>query len=189
MTSAVAGVPESVGDSGPDVRHENDRAQPAPPQPESPMITRFRSSSLVPTACVLALITVCGSAVVALGQPKPATPTTPQAGPASLRINDKDYFETRGLNVMVFSNEYNGMFFDREDVRTRNHPARGPYCPREARFVCHQRPNSGTRSASSSIARWTRPRTRLPARCRSDAFDFTSTLVVSPDGNGFRVAV
>lgn len=29
-----------------------------------------------------------------------------------LRLNDKEYFETTGLNIMVFSNEYNGMFFD-----------------------------------------------------------------------------
>lgn len=29
-----------------------------------------------------------------------------------LQLNDKDYFETRGFNVMVFENEFNGMFFD-----------------------------------------------------------------------------
>ena len=29
-----------------------------------------------------------------------------------LKINDKGYFATRGLNVLVFSNKYNGYFFD-----------------------------------------------------------------------------
>lgn len=29
-----------------------------------------------------------------------------------LKLNDLDYFETQGVNVLVFSNEYNGMFFD-----------------------------------------------------------------------------
>ncbi|MFO7447380.1 MAG: glycoside hydrolase family 9 protein [Ignavibacteriaceae bacterium] len=29
-----------------------------------------------------------------------------------LKINDLEYFETRGVNVFVFSNQYNGMFFD-----------------------------------------------------------------------------
>ena len=29
-----------------------------------------------------------------------------------LQINDSAYFEKRGVNVMVFSSEYNGMFFD-----------------------------------------------------------------------------
>ena len=30
----------------------------------------------------------------------------------NLALNDKEYFETAGLNVLVFSNEYNGMFYD-----------------------------------------------------------------------------
>ncbi len=29
-----------------------------------------------------------------------------------LQLNDLEYFETRGVNVLVFSNQYNGMFFD-----------------------------------------------------------------------------
>lgn len=29
-----------------------------------------------------------------------------------LKLNDLDYFETDGVNVFVFSNQYNGMFFD-----------------------------------------------------------------------------
>ena len=29
-----------------------------------------------------------------------------------LQINDSGYFEKRGVNVLVFNSEYNGMFFD-----------------------------------------------------------------------------
>jgi len=29
-----------------------------------------------------------------------------------LQINDSGYFEKRGVNVFVFSSQYNGMFFD-----------------------------------------------------------------------------
>ncbi len=29
-----------------------------------------------------------------------------------LKLNDNDYLEKRGLDVFVFSSEYNGMFFD-----------------------------------------------------------------------------
>src|SRR5689334_24723806 len=29
-----------------------------------------------------------------------------------LQLNDSAYFETRGVNIMVFNNQYNGMFFD-----------------------------------------------------------------------------
>lgn len=30
----------------------------------------------------------------------------------TLKLNDKEYFEMRGFNVLVFENQYNGMFFD-----------------------------------------------------------------------------
>lgn len=30
----------------------------------------------------------------------------------NLELNGKDYFEMRGFNVLVFENQYNGMFFD-----------------------------------------------------------------------------
>ena len=30
----------------------------------------------------------------------------------TLKVNELDYFETSGVNVLVFSNQYNGMFFD-----------------------------------------------------------------------------
>ncbi len=34
------------------------------------------------------------------------------AEPAPLQLNDQEYFETRGVNVLVFSNWYNGLFDD-----------------------------------------------------------------------------
>jgi endoglucanase len=33
-------------------------------------------------------------------------------GTNPMKLNDKGYFETRGFNVLVFENQYNGMFFD-----------------------------------------------------------------------------
>ena len=30
----------------------------------------------------------------------------------SLKLNDLEYFETQGVNILVFSNQFNGMFFD-----------------------------------------------------------------------------
>ncbi len=39
-------------------------------------------------------------------------PLSSLAKNAPLGINDKDYFETRGLNVLVFSNWYDGLFSD-----------------------------------------------------------------------------
>src|SRR5512139_982025 len=34
------------------------------------------------------------------------------AADGRLALNDREYLEQRGLNVLVFSSEYNGMFFD-----------------------------------------------------------------------------
>jgi hypothetical protein len=35
---------------------------------------------------------------------------------AQLELNEKEYFEMQGLNVLVFSNEYNGFFFDEKNA-------------------------------------------------------------------------
>lgn len=35
-----------------------------------------------------------------------------EAQPGSLQLNEKEYFETRGVNILVFSNWYNGLFDD-----------------------------------------------------------------------------
>src|SRR5215469_2675180 len=34
------------------------------------------------------------------------------ANAQTLQINDSGYFETRGVNVLVFNSQYNGVFFD-----------------------------------------------------------------------------
>ena len=34
----------------------------------------------------------------------------------SLKINDLEYFEERGVNVLVYSNDYNGMFCDEKEA-------------------------------------------------------------------------
>lgn len=41
-----------------------------------------------------------------------ALPARAVADDATLRLNDEDYFETRGVNVLVFSNWYDGLFSD-----------------------------------------------------------------------------
>src|SRR5690606_35411283 len=40
------------------------------------------------------------------------TPTQAYSKSADLELNDKDYFEKQGLNVLVFSNWYDGLFSD-----------------------------------------------------------------------------
>ena len=105
-----------------------------------------------------------------------------------LTINDKQYFEKRGLNVLVFTNEYNGMFFDEKTAGIE---------------IIHH----GVRTATGGAVRlgptpeqWDQipkvvdrkvdPKSNtIEVTLRYEAFDFDSRVVVTPDGAGFRIAV
>jgi endoglucanase len=121
---------------------------------------------------------------VALGLCAASAPA--QDGP--LTINDKEYFEKRGLDVLVFTNQYNGMFFDEKTAGVE--------------LIQH-----GVRTATGGAVRlsptpeqWDQipkvadrkvdPKTNtIEVKLRYEAFDFDSRLVVTPDGPGFRLAV
>jgi hypothetical protein len=105
-----------------------------------------------------------------------------------LTINDKQYFAKRGLDVLVFTNEYNGMFFDEKtagiemihhDVRTATGgavrlsptPEQWDQIPRVVDRKVDPKSNT------------------IEVTLRYEAFGFDSRLVVTPDGAGFRIAV
>ena len=105
-----------------------------------------------------------------------------------LTLNDKQYFEKRGLDVLVFTNEYNGMFFDEKTAGIE--------------MIHH-----GVRTATGGAVRlgptpeqWDQipkvvdrkvdPKTNtVEVTLRYEAFAFDSRVVVTPDGAGFRIAV
>jgi endoglucanase len=105
-----------------------------------------------------------------------------------LALNEKEYLETRGLNVLVFTNEYNGMFFDEKTAGLE--------------MIHH-----GVRTATGGAVRlsptpeqWDQiPRVvdrkvdragnTIEATLRYDAYDFDSRMVVTPAGDGFSVAI
>ena len=107
---------------------------------------------------------------------------------APLRINDKQYFEKRGLDVLVFTNEYNGMFFDEKTAGIE---------------IIHH----GVRTATGGAVRlgptpeqWDQiPKVvnrkvdptsnTIEVTLRYEAFDFDSRVAVTPDGAGFKIAV
>jgi endoglucanase len=114
--------------------------------------------------------------------------TSVSAQPSGLRLNDKEYFETRGLNVLVFTNQYNGMFFDEKTagleiiqhgvrvstggaVRLSPTPEQWDQIPK----VVERKVDKATQSISCVL--------------RYEAFSFDSRLVVTPEGRGFRLAV
>jgi len=106
----------------------------------------------------------------------------------SLRLDEKEYFAKRGLDVLVFTNQYNGMFFDEKTAGIE--------------MIHH-----GVRSATGGAVRlnptpeqWDQiPKlvdrkvdaagNSIEATLRYEAFDFESRVVVAPEGDGFRIAV
>src|SRR5512139_3382269 len=105
-----------------------------------------------------------------------------------LVVNDRGYFEARGLNVLVFTNQYNGMFFDEKTAGVE--------------MILH-----GVRTATGGAVRlsptpeqWDQipkvtdrkvdPKSiTIEVSLRYEAFGFDSHLVVTPDAAGFRIEV
>jgi endoglucanase len=113
---------------------------------------------------------------------------TAHAASGPLKLNDQQYLETRGLDVLVFSSEYNGMFFDEKTagielihhgvrtatggaVRLKPTPEQWDQIPRVVERTLDRQ--------SDTIA----------VRLRYDEFDFESRVVVQPDADGFRIGV
>ncbi len=110
------------------------------------------------------------------------------AQPTGLRLNDREYFEARGLNVFVFTNQYNGMFFDEKTagIEIIQHGVRvatgGAVRLSPAPEQWDQIPKLVDRKVD-------RAANTITCLLRYEAFDFDSRLVVTPEGAGFRVAV
>jgi len=106
----------------------------------------------------------------------------------SLVVNEKEYFETPGLNVLVFSNEYNGMFYDEKTagiefihhgvrtvtggaVRLQNTPEQWDLIPKMTSRKVDKKNNS------------------IEVTLRYEEFDFDSRITVTPKGKGFLITV
>jgi len=133
-----------------------------------------------------ALLAAVGAALALAACWPGAAPAVAQEN--GLRLNDREYFETRGLNVLVFTNEYNGMFFDEKTagieiiqhgvrlatggaVRLSPTPEQWDLIPK----VIERKVDKATNTITCLL--------------RYEAFGFDSRLVVTPEGAGFRVAV
>ncbi len=105
-----------------------------------------------------------------------------------LRLNDREYFEARGLNVLVFSNQYNGMFFDEKTagIEIIQHGVRlatgGAVRLKPTPEQWDQIPKMVDRKVDKAA-------NTIACVLRYEEFDFDSRLVVTPEGAGFRVAV
>ncbi|MCU4174312.1 glycoside hydrolase family 9 protein [Carboxylicivirga sp. N1Y90] len=105
-----------------------------------------------------------------------------------LTLNEKEYFETNGLNVLVFNNQYNGFFFDEKTagielihhgvrtstggaVRLQNTPEQWDLIP----TLIEKSVDKANKSIEFTL--------------RYEDYDFDSKITVSPEGNGFQIVV
>ncbi len=105
-----------------------------------------------------------------------------------LALNDLEYFETRGVNVLVFNNQYTGMFFDEKTagielihhgvrtatgggIRLQNTPEQWDLVPSVTR-----------RTVDRSNA-------TIHVELEYDEYDFTSSINVTATTNGIDITV
>lgn len=105
-----------------------------------------------------------------------------------LTINDSVYFEKRGVNVLVFSGQYNGMFFDEKTagielihhgvrtatggaVRLQNTPEQWDLVP----ILVNRKVDKATNTIEATL--------------RYKEFDFDSRVVVAAKGKGVEISV
>jgi endoglucanase len=106
----------------------------------------------------------------------------------NLKLNDKDYFEMRGFNVLVFENQYNGMFFDEKTagillihhgvrtatggaVRLKPTPEQWDQIPKVAERKVNKEDNS------------------IDVVLHYADFDFSSRIKVKPQGKSVTITV
>lgn len=142
----------------------------------------------VAVACALAGHTVAA-------KPTPQTPPRPQIQPtpnlqaqAGLRLNDREYFEARGLNVLVFTNQYNGMFFDEKTAGVEI-IQNGVRVSTGGAVRLSPTPEQWDQIPKVVDRRVDRAANSITCTLRYEAFNFDATLVVTPEGPGFRIAV
>src|SRR6185312_5396565 len=105
-----------------------------------------------------------------------------------LTINDSGYFETRGVNIFVFSSEYNGMFFDEKTagielihhgvrtatggaIRLQNTPEQWDQIPKLVSRKVDKEHNS------------------IAVELEYEKFHFNSKIIVTGKGNGVEISV
>jgi endoglucanase len=106
----------------------------------------------------------------------------------ALKLNEQEYFETRGLSVLVFSSEYNGMFFDEKTsgLELVHHGVRtatgGAVRLKPTPEQWDQIPKLVKRTVDKQAG-------TIEVTLRYEDFDFDSRMLVTPEGQGFRIGV
>ncbi len=105
-----------------------------------------------------------------------------------LQLNDSGYFEQRGLDVLAFSNEYNGMFFDEKTAGLEliHHGVR---TATGGAVRVNPTPEQWDQIPKVVERKVDREANTISVLLRYESLDFDSRLVVRPDARGFSVSV
>jgi len=105
-----------------------------------------------------------------------------------LKLNDKEYFETQGLNVLVFSNEYNGMFFDEKTagIEFIHHGVR---TVTGGAVRLHNTPEQWDLIPKMISRKVDKATNTIEVKLRYEEYNFDSNIMVTPKGKGFIINV
>ena len=105
-----------------------------------------------------------------------------------LRLNDLEYFEARGLNVLVFSNQYNGFFFDEKTagIELIHHGVR---TATGGAVRLSPTPEQWDQIPAMTSRVVDRKKNSIEVSLRYNDEDFDSRVSVAAEGDGFRIRV
>jgi endoglucanase len=111
-----------------------------------------------------------------------------RAAEGRLELNDREYFQKRGLDVLVFSSEYDGMFFDEKTsgIEMIHHGVRtatgGAVRLKPTPEQWDQIPKLVKRTVDAQAG-------TIEVLLRYEDFDFDSRVLVKPEPLGFSISV
>ena len=105
-----------------------------------------------------------------------------------LKINDLEYFETQGVNVLVYSNLFNGGFNDEKNagIELIHHGVR---TVQGGAIRLSNTPEQWDLVPTISNRKVDRASQTIEASLRYDDFDFNSRVVVTAKGKGVEISV
>jgi endoglucanase len=105
-----------------------------------------------------------------------------------LTLNDSGYFETRGVNVMVFSSQYNGVFFDEKTsgIELIHHGVR---TATGGAVRLQNSPEQWDQIPKMTGRRVDRQNNSIEVELRYDQYDFNARVVVTGRDKGVEINV
>ncbi len=140
----------------------------------------------------LLLLFLAINSIVAIATPhsqgENATPHSQRENAQDLQLNDLEYFERQGVNVLVFSNSFNGGFNDEKNsgIEIIHHGVR---TVQGGAVRLNNTPEQWDLVPKMTSRTVNRENGRIEVALRYDDYDFDSRIVVTAKGKAVEIAV